>query len=53
MAMGPCDAAHGPLFLIDRDGIVQWIDIEGAGKGMEGIGTLATDDELFAAVGAL
>ena len=40
-------------FLIDRDGIVQWIDIEGAGKGMDGIGTLATDDELFAAVGTL
>lgn len=40
-------------FLIDREGIVQWIDLEGAGQGMAGIGKLATDDELFAAVRAL
>jgi peroxiredoxin len=39
--------------LIDREGIVQWVDIEGAGQGMAGIGKLATDDELFAAVRAL
>jgi peroxiredoxin len=40
-------------FLIDREGLVQWVDIEGAGQGMAGIGKLATDDELFAAVRAL
>jgi hypothetical protein len=40
-------------YLIDREGIVRWIDIEGAGQGMAGIGKLATDDELFAAVRAL
>jgi peroxiredoxin len=40
-------------FLIDRDGLVRWVDIEGAGQGMAGIGTLATDDELFAAVRGL
>jgi peroxiredoxin len=36
-------------FLIDREGIVRWVDIEGANRGLVGIGTLATDDELFAA----
>jgi len=40
-------------FLIDREGVVQWVDLEGAGRGMAGIGTLATDAELFAAVRAL
>jgi peroxiredoxin len=40
-------------FLIDREGIVRWVDIEGGGQGMAGIGKLATDDELFAAVRAL
>ena len=39
--------------LVDREGLVQWVDIEGAGQGMAGIGKLATDDELFAAVRAL
>ena len=40
-------------FLIDREGIVQWIDIEGANQSMADIGRLATDDELFAAARAL
>lgn len=40
-------------FLIDREGIIRWVDIEGGGHGMAGIGKLATDDELFAAVRAL
>jgi len=40
-------------FLIDREGIIQWVDVEGAGQGMGGIGTLAADDELFAAVRTL
>ena len=40
-------------FLIDREGVVKWVDLEGAGRGMAGIGTLATDAELFAAVRAL
>ena len=39
--------------LIDRAGVVQWVDIEGAGQGMAGIGQLATDDELLAAVRSL
>ena len=40
-------------FLIDRDSVVRWVDVEGGGRGMAGIGTLATDAELFAAVRAL
>jgi peroxiredoxin len=40
-------------FLIDREGVIRWVDIEGAGEGMAGIGLLASDDELFAAVHAL
>ena len=40
-------------FLIDREGIVRWVDIEGRGQGMAGIGKLATDDELFDALQAL
>ena len=40
-------------FLIDREGIIRWVDIEGAGQGMKGLGLLASDEELFAAVRAL
>jgi peroxiredoxin len=40
-------------FLIDREGLVRWVDIEGSGQGMAGIGKLASDDELFAAVRGL
>jgi peroxiredoxin len=40
-------------FLVDREGIVRWVDVEGAGQGMGGIGLLASDEELFAAVRAL
>src|SRR6185295_18208287 len=37
-------------FLIDREGVVRWVDIEGAGQAMARVGLLATDEELFAAV---
>jgi peroxiredoxin len=37
-------------FLIDREGIIRWVNIEGAGEGFAGIGAFPTDDELLAAV---
>ena len=36
-------------FLIDRDGIVRWMNVEGAREGLAGIGKFPTDDELLAA----
>ena len=40
-------------FLIDRDGIVRWVNIEGATEGLAGIGKFPTDEELLAAARAL
>jgi len=40
-------------FLIDRDGIVRWVDIECAKDGLAGFGKLSSEDELLAAVRAL
>jgi len=40
-------------FLIDRDGIVQWVDIECAKDGLAGFGKLSSEAELLAAVRAL
>jgi hypothetical protein len=40
-------------FLIDRDGIVRWIDIECRRDGMAGIGKFSGEEALDAAVRAL
>jgi hypothetical protein len=44
---------HFPLsvgqFLVDRDGIVRWANIEGARDGLAGLGQFPSDDELQAA----
>jgi hypothetical protein len=40
-------------FLIDRDGIVRWVDIECGKDGLAGFGKLSSEDELLAAVRAL
>lgn len=36
-------------FLIDRDGIVRWANVESATDGVEKVGRFPTDDELLAA----
>jgi len=36
-------------FLVDRAGVVRWVNIEGARDGAAGFGRLATDEELTAA----
>ncbi|HKQ22939.1 MAG TPA: redoxin domain-containing protein [Burkholderiales bacterium] len=40
-------------FLIDRDGIVRWVDIECAKNGVADLGKFSSEDELMAAVRAL
>ncbi len=40
-------------FLVDRDGIVRWVNIECANEGLAGIGKLPTDEEILAAARAL
>jgi hypothetical protein len=40
-------------FLIDRDGIVRWANIECARDGLAGIDRFPTDEEILAAAGAL
>ena len=40
-------------FLIDRDGIVRWANVEGGREGPAGIGKFPTDEELLAAARAL
>ena len=40
-------------FLIDRDGIVRWVNVEGAQEGLAGLGKFPTDDELLEAARAL
>ena len=37
-------------FLIDREGIVRWANIECAREGLAGVGKFPTDGEIFAAV---
>ena len=48
---------HGSLaiaqFLIDRDGIVRWTNVEGAKDGPAGSGLFPSDEELLAAARAL
>lgn len=40
-------------FLVDRDGIVRWTNVETARDGLAGLGKFPTEDELVAAVRAL
>jgi peroxiredoxin len=40
-------------FLIDRNGIVRWANIECASDGLAGLGRFPSDEEIFAAVRAL
>jgi peroxiredoxin len=40
-------------FLIDRDGIVRWTNVECAREGLAGVDKFPTDDELLAAARAL
>ncbi|HUP38171.1 MAG TPA: redoxin domain-containing protein [Candidatus Limnocylindria bacterium] len=40
-------------FLIDRDGIVRWANIECAAEGMAGVGKFPSEEEIFAAARAL
>jgi hypothetical protein len=40
-------------FLLDRDGIVRWVNIECASDGLAGLERFPTDDELIAAARAL
>jgi len=40
-------------FLVDRDGIVRWVNIECAKEGLAGIGKFPTDEEFLAAARAL
>jgi peroxiredoxin len=40
-------------FLIDREGIVRWVDVECSKEGLSGVGKYPSDDELLAAARAL
>ena len=40
-------------FLIDRDGIVRWVNVECATEGLAGIGKFPSPEEIFAAARAL
>lgn len=40
-------------FLVDREGIIRWTNIECAREGLAGLGKFPTDEELLAAVRAL
>jgi hypothetical protein len=37
------------LYMIDREGIVRWVDIECQREGLEGIGKLPSEDMILAA----
>jgi hypothetical protein len=39
-------------FLVDREGIIRWTNIECGQEGLAGLGKFPTDDELLAAVRA-
>ncbi len=40
-------------FLVGRDGIIRWANVEGAQEGLAGIGKFPTDEELLAAARAV
>jgi hypothetical protein len=48
---------HFPIaagqFLVDQEGIVRWVNIEGAKEGLVGAGKFPSDEELLAAARAL
>jgi peroxiredoxin len=44
---------HKGQFLIDRDGVVRWADIECAAEGLAGLGKLPTMDEILTAARSL
>lgn len=50
-------ARHGAQlvgqFLVDREGVVRWVNVECARDGIEGIGKLPSEDEVLAAARAL
>ena len=50
-------ARHGAQltgqFLVDREGVVRWVNVECARDGIEGIGKLPPEDEVLAAARAL
>jgi len=50
-------ARHGAQlvgqFLLDREGIVRWVNVECAREGIEGLGKLPAEDEVLAAARAL
>lgn len=47
------DAQRTGVFLIDRDGIVRWANIECARHDLAGINQMPSDEELVAAARAL
>ena len=50
-------ARHGAQltgqFLVDRDGVVRWANVECAREGLEGLGKLPSEEELLAAARAV
>jgi hypothetical protein len=40
-------------FLVDRDGIIRWVNIEGARKGLADMGDFPRDEEFLAAARSL
>jgi hypothetical protein len=40
-------------FLLDRDGVVRWTNIECGKEGLKGLGKFPTDDEILTEAGAL
>jgi len=56
-ALSPARAQHGTQlkgqFLLDRDGIVRWVNIEGGKEGPSGLGKFPSEAELLTAVKAL
>lgn len=46
-------AQLGGQFLIDRDGVVRWANVEGARDRLAGLGQMPSDEELLAAVRAV
>jgi peroxiredoxin len=40
-------------FLVDRDGVIRWVNVEGARDGLAGMGKFPTDEEFLAAAARL
>jgi hypothetical protein len=41
------------FFLMDRSGIVRWVNIEGAREGLDGVDQMPSDEEVLEAARAL